>query len=165
MRLIPLSKGQFAQVDDADFDHLSQWKWCASKAARGFYAMRATSAASGQKPRFIYMHRQVNETPAGLFTDHVDGDTLNNQRANLRTATPRQNAMNTRAHHDGASRFKGVARNNKWVVGGANPWVAHIQARHIGVFPTEEAAAAAYAAEARRLYGDFNPLNIKAFAP
>jgi hypothetical protein len=29
-RLIPLTQGQFAKVDAADFEWLNQWKWCSN---------------------------------------------------------------------------------------------------------------------------------------
>jgi hypothetical protein len=34
-RLIPLSQGQFAKVDAADYEWLNHWKWNARWAARG----------------------------------------------------------------------------------------------------------------------------------
>ena len=159
MKEIPLTKGQSALIDDADFEWISQWKWCASKAHSGYYAMRAERSFGG-KYKFVYMHRMINGTPAGVATDHIDGDGLNNTRANLRDATNQQNAANGRRHKDGSSRFKGVSRNPKPGPLNPKPWIAHIgvdgAVRHLGTFLNEEDAAAAYASAAKEAFGDFH---------
>jgi hypothetical protein len=31
MKVIPLTKGQMALVDDEDFDRISKWRWVATK--------------------------------------------------------------------------------------------------------------------------------------
>jgi hypothetical protein len=58
------------------------------------------------------MHRLINSTPDGFDTDHINGDTLDNRRENLRTATRAQNLWNSfvrkkKGHF--SSDFKGVA--------------------------------------------------------
>ena len=42
MKLISLTQGQFAKVDDEDFEWLNQWKWCAAykKSTNSYYAIR-----------------------------------------------------------------------------------------------------------------------------
>ena len=40
MKLIPLSKGLFTQVDDDLFDYLNQWRWHASQGGHKYYAER-----------------------------------------------------------------------------------------------------------------------------
>lgn len=152
-RLIPLTRGQFAVVDDDDFDWLAQWKWHAQPhPTAGFYANRYD-----EEGRFVAMHRLINGTPDGLLTDHRDGNGLNNQRHNLRAATPLQNMMNRRGKRGGTSRFKGAwldrnPRNRK-------DWRAGIRIngklKYLGRFHTEEEAGAAYAAAAAEHFGEF----------
>ncbi|HEV7352551.1 MAG TPA: HNH endonuclease [Brevundimonas sp.] len=152
-RLIPLTQGQCAIVDDDDFAWLSQWKWHAQKNGRGgFYAKRR-----GENRQVISMHREIIQTPKGLVTDHVDGNGLNNQRSNLRLATQLQNMMNRRGKRGGTSRFKGVwvdpsPRNLK-------AWRAAIRVDgklcYLGRFTTEEEAGAAYAHAAAEHFGHF----------
>lgn len=151
MRQIPLTQGQFAKVDDADFDWLSQWKWTAQKTGHNFYAMRH------DRGRLVLMHRLINSTPEAMVTDHRDGDGLNSQRCNLRTATQRQNMMNRHGKRGGSSSYKGV-----WV--DPNPrnrkqWRAAIRingrVRYLGRFHTEAEAADAYAIAAREHFGQF----------
>lgn len=160
-RLIALSQGQHAVVDDGDYDWLSKWKWCASKGRHCYYAVRAEK--TGDKYTFIYMHRVINGTPLGKSTDHIDGDGLNNTRANLRTATGQQNAANMRRHRDGSSRFKGVSRNPDPGPLNPKPWIAHIgingKASHLGTFLTEEEAVEAYTNAAKEAFGEFHRIS------
>lgn len=152
MKSIPLTKGYSALVDDNDFNWINQWKWSARTSKDGqVYAIRWDAEVA----KFVYMHRLINSTPSDQKTDHRDGDGLNNQRENLRTATNAQNAMNAKRHKDSLSRFKGVTKNPKK----GKPWVAGIGINgkrcHIGTFATEEEAALAYTAKARELFGEF----------
>lgn len=152
-RLIPLTQGQYAIVDDADFAWLSQWKWHAQATTRGgFYANRR-----GPDGKMLAMHRVINATPDGMMTDHIDGDGLNNQRANLRTASPLQNMMNRKGKRGGSSRYKGVWADP--TSGNKKLWRAGIRIggrlTYLGRFATEAEAAAAYARVATQHFGEF----------
>lgn len=158
MREITLTRGQVALVDDDDFEWLSQWRWYAQSNGRGgFYAARR---ARHQGP-LIYMHRLIAGTENGLITDHVDGNGLNNQRSNLRSATQLQNMMNRIGKTAGSSRFKGVwfdARQS-----GARKWRSAIRIngklKYLGRFEREEDAGAAYAAAASQHFGQFSNIS------
>src|SRR5688572_27064824 len=116
MKLIPLTKGLFAKVDDSDFIWLSKWKWFAIKSGNTFYAVR--SDYSTAKQIRVWMHREIiGEVKKGLFVDHEDQDGLNNQKENLRFATRSQNKMNATKKKITSSMFKGVTwrkGRNKW---------------------------------------------------
>ena len=154
MKNIPLTQGRFAIVDDADFDWLNQWKWQYSHkgyAVRSFY--------KNGKMEYVEMHRSLNKTPAGFQTDHRDGDRLNNQRFNLRTASASQNAMNRKPRADAKSKFKGVSWSKQ-----KSRWVSRIffdkKSIHLGFFEEEKEAAIAYNEAAVNKYGNFARLNI-----
>jgi len=149
---IPLTRGQVAIVDAADYDSLEQWKWTAfwNPSGKTFYAVRRTSRKEGKR-RTIYMHREICGDPAGLIVDHRDHNTLNNQRSNLRLATSFQSARNQRRHTDNKSGAKGVMqRGRKWItqimIDGKNTWKS---------FATREQAVEAYAALAKAHHGEF----------
>ena len=84
---------------------------------------------------------------------------LNNQRYNLRKATPQENMMNRQKHKNSSSRFKGV----HWYKP-ANKWMTQIRFNnkhiHLGCFTSETEAALAYNQKAKELFGEFAKLNF-----
>lgn len=142
MKQIPLTKGMAALVDDADFEWLSQWRWHAHPTSCTTYAVR-TKIIGGVKSK-IWMHRLINGTLDGLSTDHLDGDGLNNQRANLRSATQRDNLLNRAKWHKGtASKHRGV-----YLDGRDGSWFSSITVNrkqvYLGRFKSIEDASKAY---------------------
>jgi hypothetical protein len=155
MKKIALTKGYVAVVGDEDFDFLMQWSWHAFPSASGHvYAARNSEPVNGRR-QHIFMHREIARTPHGLFTDHINGNALDNRRGNLRVVTKTQNMWNRRANDNGTSKHKGVSWHKQH-----RKWIAAIQVNkrrfHIGLFDTEEGAAMAYAARAAREFGQYN---------
>ena len=87
LRQIPLSQGQFAIVDVADYEWLNQWRWFASPGRVTVYAMRHDKIDG--KNRVVQMHRAPLSTPRGMWVDHRNGNGLEYYRKNLRLCTPR----------------------------------------------------------------------------
>ena len=155
MKEISLTRGLVAFVDDEDYEWLTAFKWCAQKLPCGYYAKRAFRSNGHQFT--VFMHRAVAGTPSGLWTDHVNGDKLDNRRCNLRIATPAQNMYNTPPHS--SCGYRGVsfhAHTGKWrarlCVQGTTT--------SLGLFVSAEAAAEAFDVAAMRLYGEFAWLNF-----
>ena len=155
MKLISLTQGQFAQVDDDDFEVLNQWKWCAQNTKTGFYAARKDSTGY-----YILMHRLIlGLTDKSIKGEHIDRNSLNNQRYNLRKATHAQNMSNRRVLTKTSSKYLGVrwfARDKKWYAG----ITKDNKSMHIGSFDTEIEAALAYNNAAKKLHGEFANLNL-----
>jgi hypothetical protein len=156
MRTIPLGKtGLVALVDDADFEVLSRHTWTPQHHGRTVYAVESFGCCGGAGRR---MHRMIADAPAGVQVDHRDGDGLNNTRANLRLASGRENQGNRRKQQS-TSRFKGVTRRKP-----THAWRAAIRDNGVlvalGTFASEEDAARAYDAAARRIFGGFAALNF-----
>lgn len=160
MRLIPLSQGLFAQVDDADYDYLRQWKWYAQKRTNTVYA------TSHDKATVILMHRLIlGLTDRYSLTDHIDHNGLNNQRSNLRAASYSQNNSNRRSQKNSLSKYLGVSLNiQKRKDRVYRYWTAHIGKNNkrirLGYFKTEEDAARAYDEAAKVHHGEFASLNF-----
>ena len=118
---------------------------------------RYTYAARKEGKKHIYLHREINQTPAGLDTDHISGDTLDNRKCNLRTATRPENSANRKKKAGCKSRYLGVSTTR----GGR--WRAYIRAgrklKHLGVFSTQEEAAKARDTAALQIHGQFARLN------
>ena len=158
MKLIPLTKGQFAKVSDHQFEYYSQWKWIAhfDPKMQGYYAVR-TDYSNGKVQ--IAMHREIAQTPEKMKCDHIDHDTLNNQDENLRNCTNSQNQWNGKLRIDNKSGYKGVCYRKK-----EKKWSAQIHKNGKQVFfkryKNPELAAQAYDEKARELFGEFAVLNF-----
>ena len=154
MKLIPLTRGKFAKVDDADFEWLNQWNWTAFQRPEYpnlTYAIRSVHP----NQHTLYMHRVIlGLTNPKVKTDHKNGNGLDNRRSNIRAATSQQNGFNTRIRRDNRSGFKGVRRSED-----NKKWVARIrldgQRHHLGTFNSAKEAAAAYRSAARQAHGEF----------
>lgn len=154
---IPLTRGEVALVDDEDYDFLMQWKWqCwTSKHRRVKYAF-CTGCWDGYCGS-LRMHVVLMNPPEGMQVDHIDRNGLNNQRSNLRLASPRQNMWNRGKNRNNTSGYTGVTRNK-------GSWVAQITINgkcvNLGRFADPVTAAHAYDEAARRHRGKFAVLNF-----
>jgi hypothetical protein len=152
---IQLSRDLVAIVDDDDYLRLSVFKWHALLAGRAFYA----ACKENKTHKLILMHRLVLYAPRGMEVDHVNGNSLDNRRENLRLASHAQNGMNQKIRHDSKSGFKGVSFNKP-----RGRWLAHIKFRgkkyNLGYFETPELAAKEYDRAARLAFGKFARTNF-----
>ena len=112
----------------------------------------------------LYMHHLIAGTPPkGMTIDHINGNSLDNRKENLRVATQQQQRMNSAKRVDGASRYKGVIIRN--VTGRCKKTriCAQIKALgrsiYLGDFETEEEAAEAYNKAAVQYFGEFARVN------
>lgn len=112
MHEIPLTQGKCTVVDEADYGLLSQYNWFFNKIG---YAVKNEPREKGKKNcRKTYMHRFILSVLSGNEVDHINGNTLDNRRCNLRLATKSQNAMNVkRKKIDCTSKYKGVHWSTK----------------------------------------------------
>ena len=151
-KMIPLSQGKFAKVDDCDYDRISKHKWSVSVSC----AIRMSYVTG--KAKSVLMHREIMSTPDGMETDHINGDRLDNRRANLRICTHGENQQNRRAKIWGGSGYKGVC----WITKDKK-WRAQIKVGgrvvYIGQYDNPKDAAIAYNKEAEKYFGEYARLN------
>lgn len=146
---IPLTRGFVALVDAEDApDVLAAGKW---HVLNDRYAMRHFPGG-----RATAMHTFLTGWP---LVDHINGDGLDNRRANLRQATHAENMRNRRRAISNRSGYKGV-----YWVRDRRKWKAQIKAGgrkyELGRFSDASDAARAYNEAAVRLHGEFAALNI-----
>jgi hypothetical protein len=159
-RRIPLTRGKYAIVDPQDYPRLAAYNWHTRRSGRTFYACRNASRANGGPRRNIWMHSEVMPPPPGYVIDHINHRGLDNRNANLRPATPSQNACNRRfpppAKH---STFRGVGKRHN-----SRLWKARIaidrKVIELGYFENEIDAARAYDRAAKKYHGQFAILNF-----
>ena len=103
----------------------------------------------------INMHREILHPKDNMLVDHVNGNGLDNRRANLRECTNPQNCQNRRIK---SWAYKGVypsiSQNRYWATISANE-----EKIYLGSFPDETSAARAYNEAAIKYHGEFASLN------
>lgn len=138
MKTIPLhgkyAEGLSAIVSDEDYEEFSKYWWT--------YIRDHVTPSLGyarthiHKQVYKYMHREVVGDKKGYVVDHINRNTLDNRRENLRHLTPRESSLNRslaltpRGYTKVGNRFQvTVRRNNK--------------SYYVGLFKTVEEARSA----------------------
>jgi hypothetical protein len=148
--IIPISRNKVTIVDASDAELvLSMGRWTANPTSNGFYARYMSTPPLAS----FYLHQMLMNFPARMI-DHIDGDTLNNQRSNLRIVTPSQSVMNTTIRADNKSGHRGIFWDKN-----RGKWRADIKAgvhkKSLGRFDCIEDAIAAYNKAAAELFGEY----------
>lgn len=156
MKLIPLTQGQFAKVDDEDYEELMQYNWFAMKNPWTYYASRQTGHGKGNQ-KLQAMHRfLLGLKDPKMEAHHKDHDGLNNQRSNLEIRTHQQNLWDRLPN--GRSKYVGVYVTKYKTIRAA---IRDNTGRKIalGTFKTEREAAISYNEAAIKFRGKFAGLN------
>lgn len=146
---LPLTKGYIALVDDQDYVGLSQYSWWACVCGGGLVYARGWVNKSR-----IKMHRLILDAPVGIAVDHINRNTLDNRRSNLRLCTMSENLANIATSTVNSSGYKGVSWHRA-----TRKWAACLHARrkefYLGEYETPQEAALAYDEAARIHFGEF----------
>ena len=153
MKKIPLTQNQFALVDNEDFERINSVKWYAARMRNGFYAMRSRPKTGDR-----LMHREILKCPKGMVVDHINHNTLDNRKKNLRICTPQNNQHHQNVGKANRSGYKGVYLHSR-----GTRYVAQIKLNrkmlYLGTFDTAIEGARAYNTAAKLHHKQFAVLN------
>ena len=118
-------------IDTEDVDKIKQYKWYISVRKSKLYCY---GSIDGKK---IALHRFLLNS--SNIVDHINGNSLDNRKSNLREVTPQQNAYNKKLH---SKYFAGIIKTNYRK---DNPYMVFFshknKEQYLGSFPTYESAA------------------------
>ena len=143
----PRGKGYTTFVDEEDLYTVYQYNWRYHVSASG------SSVVTQARGKLLVLSRVIMNAPHDKVVDHIDHNTLNNSRSNLRICTRAENSRNMIASNvrDRGGRYPNSAK----------PWEARItfnyKQMHLGMFATEEEARQAVQQAKHELFGEFAP--------
>jgi hypothetical protein len=143
-------------IDKDDYEKVIKFKWHLFKSGENKFYVHACTYIN-RKVGGISLHRLICGFPENKSVDHIDGNTLNNCKSNLRICDHKENIRNSKKNISGkTSKYKGVRKHR-------NSYTAQImynyKSIYIGSFKTEELAGVAYNKKAVELFGEFARLN------
>lgn len=143
-------RGGSCIVDDDDYEKLAGIDWRINSS--GYVVATIMPGWNG------CMHRAIVGPREDQVVDHINGDKLDNRKANLRACSHAENLRNRKRNRNNRTGFKGVyfdASNG----GARQPWRAEIRVDRrrvrLGRFSTPEMAHEAYCHAAAKLHGEF----------
>lgn len=156
-KVIRLTQGKATIVDPEDYEQVSKYKWHAryDQKTRSFRALHSHRREVGRSQTTFYLARLITCAPSGTHADHINHDTLDNRKCNLRVCTPSENGRSRRSH---IKEYKGVHWHSRDHI-----WAANIRVNkkliHLGSFKDKLDAARAYNEAATYYFGEFACLN------
>lgn len=153
--VVGLGKTYKILLDDADAKLFDSRNWYMAVVKNKYFYVSA-----GSRKNATTLQRELMKPKLGFVVDHINGNTLDYRRSNLRVCTYSQNMQNAGKIPSNHSKFKGVtfvSSNRK------NHWRAHIclpeKTLCLGYFGSDVEAARKYDSVARELFGEFARTN------
>lgn len=99
-------------IDASDYESVSKITWRISKKRQKYYVV----SGSSKKNTMIYLHAFVYGSEYdGYEIDHIDGNSLNNRKANLRIVSRQENIDNVKATRiDNTIGIRGISTDKRW---------------------------------------------------
>lgn len=87
------------QIDDEDYDRISDYSWnaCYNKNIKNYYITH--SYKENGKSKNLFLHRLIMNCPEGMVVDHINHDTTDNRKQNLRIVTQKENMQNLKIQY------------------------------------------------------------------
>ena len=133
--------------DLEDYDKIKNYCWLETTTISGYSAV-----ATCIDRRIIRLHEIILDK----YYDHIDMNSFNNRKCNLRLATKQENARNHKLMSNNTSGFTGVSWNKQKC-----KWEAKVfdygKSLHLGLFDNKEDAIRARLNGEAKYYGEFAP--------
>lgn len=126
----------YIKIDKEDISTLIKYKWVTNGIYVSSYINRKT----------ILLHRFLLVAPKGSFVDHINRDTLDNRKKNLRICTPQQNQQNRLS-----AGYSLDTSRNKFIVS----LKLKGKTKHIGRYITKKEALRARINAEKKYFGEF----------
>lgn len=143
-------------VDDEDYAKLIKLKWNFN----GGYVVHSITSGEDRGKK-IRMHRLIMHPNDDDIVDHINGNTLDNRKSNLRITNETGNIRNSRKMEKKkqvTSKYKGVSWDKQM-----SAWKVSIRncgkVEHLGYFNNEDVAGYVYNLKAKKIFGEFAWLN------
>ena len=130
------------KYDEEDQDLVAAYSWFIQ---RGGYIAGTLRGKGARLAKKQYLHRLIARPPGKLIVEHINGNKLDNRRANLRCVPYSHNNLNqgNRLRKDNTHGFRGVSQHRP-----SGLWQARLTVggkRHnLGYFKTPQEAHEAY---------------------
>ena len=147
---ISLSNGGFFLVDEEDVRMAMCYRWNHYKGR----VRRTLGSGKYKNSKTVYFAREILGVNDYRVVDHIDGNPLNNTRANLRICTIRENGFNRKLYANNTTGYRGVYWHKRIGQFQATIRVSG-KAFHLGYYHKPEEAHKAYCLAADKYYGDF----------
>jgi len=145
-------------IDKEDIEKIMAINWvqCVRPKDKNIYVIHYDHIGSGKskKTKSLFLHRYIVNAQKGKMIDHINMNTLDNRKSNLRLCNKSENGCNRDKPITNVSDYKGVSwdkRRNKWRV----VIIKNRKQTHIGYFINIETAYAAYCKAAKELHGEY----------
>ena len=147
-----LSKNnQVILIDKKDYPLVAGYSWFVVK----YGPNGKFKASSNKRGKKFFMHRLIMNAMSNQQVDHINGNTLDNRRENLRLCSSYENMMNRGKMKNNTSGYKGVSWNKN-----LKKWVTAIKVYgrriHLGYFKNIHKAAKTYNEASKRYHKEFS---------
>lgn len=141
--------------DDCDYDVVTEHTWYETN--RGYIMTRLNRKEQIFLHRLLIFGAEGSKENSEYMVDHINRNTLDNRRSNLRKVTPQQNAWNSGVRKNSQSKVRGVSYyepTQKWraVISSNGEYI------HLGYFDNKSDAEDARKMAEAELYGEYAPI-------
>lgn len=161
-------KGYTFILDEEDVHYISDYNWglAIHKRKAGDLVYLVHKTHKNNQYKYLRLHRLIMGLPpsneSDLYVDHINHNTLDNRKENLRVTTKKENSRNGTLRPNNVSGYTGVTynansrRNKKYVA-----WICvDYKNIYLGTHTTAERAAHAYDWNAIKYFGKYASLNF-----